>query len=222
MSLRVNLMREAEYRYQGPVSRKFVLRVSVITAAAVAFLLLTISVHQQISLSRNLKTTKEDWQSIETRFKTATALRDKLNAHQTILNELGKWEKSRPDWTRALENLQTIVPSTIQITKLNVRGEWQFIQPPTPPAKEGETTAPKAPPMVPARRIAMNLEGKASGELADETVIQFVKTIRESAELNPMLESVKLQRLLREAALVDMQADRVFEIQGEFFLRKLE
>ena len=222
MSLRVNLMRESEYRYQGPVSRKFVLRASIITAATAVFLLLTVSVHQQISLSRNLKTTREDWQSIEKRFKEATVLRDKLTAHQTILNELGKWEKSRPNWTRALENLQGIVPSTIQLTKLSVRGEWQFIQPPARPPKEGDTTEQKPPPMVPARRITLNLEGKASGELADETVIQFVKTIRESAELNPMLESVKLQRLLREASMVDVQADRVFEIQGEFFLRKLE
>ena len=112
------------------------------------------------------------------------------------------------------------LPQNLQLTRLTVRGEWVFFKPPSPPAAEGKE--PLQLPAIPGRKFYVTLEGRATGEMSDESVVQFVKILRDAEGYRPLFENIKLQRLVRDTVAADRQADRLFSIEGEFFLRKLE
>lgn len=227
MSLRVNLLRQEEYRYQGPVSLRLVMVLCGSLLGAGALLFIAFAMQNYFSLRSNMNSAQSEWQAIETRYNAVTTEQKNLLANQALIGELNLWTKTRPSWSSLLPSLQQIVPASVQLTRFAVRSEWQYIKP-LPPATSAqpEGTPPPAPreiPSIPARKSFISTEGRARGELADETVVQFVRTLREEAVYQPLLESVKLQRLMREVGQNEgAEADRIFEIQGEFFMRKLE
>lgn len=219
MSLRVNLLKEAEYRYQGPVSLRFAILISGSLVAAILLLVGVVAVQRYFSLRNSLRLAQKEWENIEDRYTDITEKQKELNGNQALLTELGKWARNRPVWGSILPEFQRMVPETVQLTRLGVRSDWIFLKAPAPVVKEGEEQ--KEQPMIPARKFSLMTEGLAQGELADETVVQFVRTMRENAVFTPYFESIKLQRLQRDSSQAGRE-NRQFEIQGEFALRKLE
>lgn len=225
-TLRVNLLKESEYRYQGPVSMRFVMLICGSLLGAVVLLLAAVSIQQSLALRSNLRLAKQEWESIEARYNSVVEKQKELATHLSLLRELQTWHTNRPEWSRLLPALQDIAPESVQLTRLGMRSDWVYLKPPAPPegAKSGdENKEAKNPPLIPARKTTISAEGRARGELADETVVQFVRTWRDNAAFKPYFESVRLQRLQRESDRGSGGGDdRLFEIQGEFALRKLE
>jgi hypothetical protein len=228
MSLRINLLKENEYRYQGPVSLRFTILVSSALVGLILLVVLGLAAQRSMALRRNLRDARAEWTRIEPQFNKVSDLQKSLGANDALIGELALWSKTRPSWSKLLPALQQVVPESVQFTRLNARSEWQFLKPPAPPAGSGAEAGAKSKaqatelPNIPARKAFVSVEGRARGDLADETVVQLVRTWREADEYRPLFESVKLQRLLRENVQGKEQPDRLFEIQGEFFLRRLE
>lgn len=220
MNLRVNLLKPAEYRYQGPVSKRFVIRASIISGCSFAALFLIVTVERNIALRANLRSAKAEWDKIGTHYSEVKLKQQDLAATQALLKELAGWNKTRVEWNRMLVNAQHIVPTTIQLNKLAVRGEWEFVKQ-TPLETPGGAPPPEVAPM-PALMFHMQLEGKAVGETADDTVVQFARTIREEPDFQKIFETMRLQRFLRENVNSDEDSGRVFEIEGVSFARKME
>ncbi len=238
MSLRVNLLKPEELRYQGPVSRQFIITL-VGSALALIFVLgILVTIQRQYALSKNLSWAREEWIKVEPRYKKDQAEQQKMFDNEALLKELNLWGSTRLQWGSLLVELQAIVPPTIQLTRMAVRSEWVFKKPPAaaaaaepaPEAAKGENATataepPPAPAATPARKVEVTLEGRAAGELADEVVVQFVKSFRDAPAYQPLFEAVKLQRMLRDTAGKDTEdklADRIFEIHGQFFERELK
>ncbi len=222
MNLRVNLLRPEEQRYQGPVSLRFAITVGGITLGCILLILLLVGLHSYISVRRDLNASRTGWQKIESRFNDVTAKQKAEGENQQLLNELKKWNKQRVAWTPLLKELQDIAPASVQFTRLMVRSDWSFQKVPGPTTSDGKEIPQ---PMTPTRRYFISLEGRAAGDLADQVVVDFERTWRQSAGYQPLFESVKLQRLVRDAvgsAERQAQADRLFLIEGEFRARKLE
>lgn len=220
MKLRVNLLRPEEQRYQGPVSLRFALLIGAATFGAIALLVLAVGLHAFFSVRGDLRAAREAWQTLEPRFNTITALQKAESENRMLLAELDRWGKLRTPWTGLLQELQRITPASLQLTRLVVRSEWVFVKPPAAVTSDGKEIPL---PAIPARKIYLSLEGRAAGELADEVVVTFVRTLRQSQGFEKLFESVKLQRLVRATAGgTERQTDRLFLIEGEFLTRKLE
>ena len=231
MNLRVNLLREEELRYQGPVSRRFVIRATASTVGVVVFILLAALIHRQISLYQGMRWARSEWTRLEARYEAVKKMQAELSAHQGLMGELQQWNQTRQSWGTVLESLQAIVPDSVQLTRLTVRTDWEFVRPPAPapkPAPEGEVAKaeepPKEPvqlPAQPARRITVNMSGRASGDSADEVVGQFNQMLNRGAGFQNLFQSVKLQRMLKDASHSD-EAVYLFEIEAVGQQRKMK
>ena len=220
MKLRVDLLTTEERRYQGPVSLKFAVTVGGITFGCLALIALVVVAHALLSVRSDLKAARANWQQIEGRYKAVTEKQKAEGDNQAILTELKLWGKQRIAWTDLLAELRRIAPATMQFTRLTVRSEWTFVKPPAKMTSDGKEIPQ---PAVPARRFFLGLEGRAAGDLADQVVVDFERAWRQSPGFQPLFESVKLQRLVREATGdTGRQPDRLFLIEGEFRARKLE
>ena len=220
MKLRVDLLTQEERRYQGPVSLKFAVTIGGITLGSLALITLLVVVHALLSVRSDLKTARGNWQQIEARYKTVTDKQKAEGENQAVLTELKLWSKQRISWTDLLAELRRIAPASMQFTRLTVRSEWAFVRPPAKTTSDGKEIPQAA---VPARRFFLSLEGRAAGDLADQVVVDFERAWRQSPGFQPLFESVKLQRLVREATSeTGRQPDRLFLIEGEFRARKLE
>jgi hypothetical protein len=217
MKLRVNLLRDHEARYQGPVSLRFALIAGGSTIGTILLILIMVAVHRHISTGHSLAFARSEWQRIEPQFKAVQKKQQQLRERQALRAELELWHSTRVDWHVALRQLQAIVPPTVQLTRMNLAGTWDFVVAPAPPDNPDK----KSPP-VPARRFAVNLSGSAAGEMADETVVQFTRVIRDTVGLRGIFDTVRLQRMSREAGGDDQAGDRVFEIEITSPPRKLQ
>lgn len=134
-----------------------------------------------------------------------------------------------------LTGLAQMVPENIQFTRLTIEStiEKPRISPAPAAAKQkdkgkdkdkekdkvAEVKAPPTPPST--RRYTIRIDGLASGELSDQTVVDFVKTLRESPTFSDWVESVQLQGL-QKAVTPDAGAeDRVFRIDLRTKTREL-
>jgi hypothetical protein len=212
ISLRVNLLRAEELRYQGAVSREFAVKMSFYGGGTLLALLGIIAfVNARIS-SGQLATSRSAWADIEPRYERVRALQGELAKNNQVSGDLESWSSTRVNWHEQLHQLRSLVPPEIQLTEMSVRGEWQVIV-------EGEKENEKR---IPARQFTLRLEGRVSGDRADEVVVQLVDRMRADEKLSTALESVKLQGLQRSTRAGAGDGTRVFGIEGASYLRRME
>jgi hypothetical protein len=219
MKLRVNLLKDAEKRYQGPVSIRFLLRTGGIGVGALLLIYAVLAIQGQYMLRRNLKAAQEEWTRIGPRYEEITKRQAVLNSYKTLLDELNQWGATNADAQlhRMLLQLQKQIPPSVQLLKVDVSSDWVFVkpEPPKPPPKpakgekkpkekpkEGEKK-PEKPVVkdlgaVPGREVRLLIAGRVTGELADEVVVQFTKTLHNSPGYAIMFDTMELQKLYRE------------------------
>ena len=68
------------------------------------------------------------------------------------------------------------------------------------------------------------MEGKATGQMAESVVVQFVRTIGSARTFKQILDSIKLQSMQKENSTADQgeQADRVFSIEASTLKREMK
>ena len=222
MKLRVNLLKDGETRYQGPVSIRFLARAGGGTIIAVVLLVVAIAIQRQIILRRNLKWSQGEWERIGPRYEEIKKKQSLLANYKDLLDELQQWGYTNTHWNEMLLELQKNVPDAVQVGKLQIDGSWTFIKPPAPPPKPGSTEPPRELPPIPARQIRLVLSGRVTGELADEVIVQFTKNLEKAHGFDALFDSIKLQRLFRDTADPTKGSMRLFEIEGQSEPRKMQ
>ncbi|MFH0908877.1 MAG: hypothetical protein V1929_08950 [bacterium] len=222
MKLRVNLLKDGEARYQGPVSLRFLARVGGGTIIASLLLVVAIAVQRQIMLSRNLKWSQAEWARIGPRYEEIKKKQALLANYKDLLEELQQWGYTNTHWNEMLLELQKNVPDSVQLNRLQVDGSWTFIKPPTPPQKAGSTEPRRELPAIPGRQIKLAIAGRVTGDLADEVVVRFTKNLEKARGFDALFDTMKLQRLFRDASDPTKTAARQFEIEGQSESRKLQ
>lgn len=225
MTIRVNLLQPHEYRRQGAVSGAFIVRVSIGTALAFLTLFSALGfVWHEIS-QRDLEAAREIWRIREPMYDQIMAMKQDLAVEKKLEQELEGWVTWRLAWTPLLLEFQKIVPLTMQIKRLNIRGDSDLAR------KGGATTTgemdePGASKVsfIPTIKYTMTFDGKASGNEAETTVVQFVRTFGRAAGYEPILDpaSLKLRSMQRDASEPGEQPDRVFSIEAMTMVRSLK
>jgi len=217
-TVRVNLLKPAECRHQGVVSKEFAIKVSVWGGGALLSLLLVIGLFNSQAAKRQLAASKSAWAEMEPRYERVLLMQSELSARRTIQKHLKGWSESRVNWNEKLTMLGSLVPLDVQLTKLVVRGEFVEEIHEGLPDKDGvrKKTVDYC------RQFAVRMDGKAGGDRADEVVVQFVNMLRSAPSFEGTLESVKLQGLQRTTTHDGEDATvRVFGIEGLSPMRKL-
>lgn len=222
MSLRVDLMQEGEYRYQGAVSRRFA---GMAVAGLVTGMLLVwaaVVVDHHKAVRRELRNLEAEWSTIEGHYKRAQQKRADYAWSLGLQKELAPWVSNRVDWASRLDELNGLVARNIQLTRLNLRSEWSLIKPPPPPPPaDAAETPPPPPPGQPAQRFTLGIAGRAAGEAGSDAAVALVRQLKDSPGYAAVFENIRLQNLLREERTDDL-ADRSFSIDGAGLSRKLE
>lgn len=239
MSVRVNLMVAEEFRTASAMSASFSPRVLAITGGAIAVTLLALGTVHYRSIRNGYEQAKARHAIVEPRFQEATRLQASRDHNRQIHSELDRWSTSGVHWADPLEALAGLVPANMQFTRLTIESTIEkprILPAPAPTKEEGkekgkgkdkgkaqaEVQEAKAPPPPPSmRRYTIRIDGSASGELSDQTVVDFVKTLRESAAFADWIESVQLQGLQKSATPNAGAEDRVFRIDLRTKTREL-
>ncbi|MBP7828880.1 MAG: hypothetical protein KA248_03065 [Kiritimatiellae bacterium] len=204
MTARINLLQTTEYRRQGLVSTAFTIRVSIVTVLVFSGLFGVLALLRHRNERQMLFAAQELWRVREPLYRKTLDMKQDLATKRKLDQELGGWQASRIAWTGPLEELRLIAAPTLQFRRLNIRGEMDIRVPKTKAPKAGEGKpaggAAPAPAGTPARRFFLLVEGRAVGDKAEDSVLQFDAALRRAAAFRGLLESVRLQKLESEEA----------------------
>ncbi|MBT8043034.1 MAG: hypothetical protein KJN98_07670, partial [Pontiella sp.] len=118
---RVNFLKKSEQRYQGAVSRRFMLVGVVVTPIVVIALLSSIKLVQYTSVKSDLKTSREIWADLEPRLELFKNENRGLVTNHKVMELLDGWQNSQASLVGLLTDIQDAVPANIQFTRLSIR-----------------------------------------------------------------------------------------------------
>lgn len=216
MMVRVNLLKESEYRYQGAVSSLFIVRTSMATLIAFSAVFVLMGVTRYRTARADLAACREIWRMREPMYNQVLAMKQDLATFKKQQQELAGWGLSRINWYDPLLELQAIVPPSLQLKRLNVRGEMELGRRVVEADAEGgpAKAAAAATGITPSRQFFISLDGKALGKMAEDVVVQFVRTLDSSRKIKPLLQTIKLQSLQRDTSASGKEASRTFTIEA--------
>ncbi len=225
MSIRVNLLKPGEFRRQGAVSGAFAMQVSIFSVLAFAILFGLLAFMRHQTATREFEEMTEIWTVREPMYNRLQAMKQDLATIRKLQSELRGWNAARVEWRDPMIQLQMIFPATMQLRRLDIRGdlEIKLTQSGPLPGEEGEGAAPApAQTGTPQRRYIIRLDGKATGSMAEDDVVRFVGDIQQASLYKPLIESIKLNSLQRDAGSTEDQVNRLFSIEATMKRREMK
>jgi len=159
--MHVNLILDEEKRSSSPVSLGLIARL----AAMALFVLGAVWVFSFYSsyhaLQGEVRYLDEEWTRTESKYKSATQLRNDLAEREATLGEILGWRDARIEWGHQLEAVQAVMPAVIQLSELHVNHSIA--------AQAGGTSA-----MV----YEMRFSGQTPAERSELNVIQLLEGLK--------------------------------------------
>ncbi len=186
MSVRVNLLKASERRYQGPVSGRFIVFLVVFTTLAATLLFGYHLIYTGYQRRAQLERARDFWSKLEPRHEEVMAIRARSSEINKLHEELNVWERSRTDWARLLDTLQSITPATVQMTNLSASD-----------AVVDRVDSDENPD--PFRILRLSVNGRSLGQTSESVVIRLINSMRDM-ELD--------ERVFESVTLNSMQSDR--------------
>jgi len=227
MSIRVDLMKEGEFRHQGAVSGAFIVRITLASLLGFGVLFGFISFMRMRTAQNDLVAAENIWEMRKPYYEKIQAMKKDLATEKKLSKELDGWKRSRIAWHEQLFALQKLIPSSMQLQQLSIRGDLKFGKPPPRPAvkkkenkedKEKKKKKKKKAPVIsvgtPFREYSIRLMGRTSGEKAEYVVVQFVRVLDRSTAYRSLLKSIKLLSLNRDTTSDTGQNDQRFVIEA--------
>jgi len=202
--IRVNMLKKSEQRYQGAVSRRFMLVVAVVTPIVIIALLSGIKLIQYSSIKYDLKTSREIWVDLEPRLELFKNENRGLAANNKLLALFDEWKNAQAPMEGLLNDLQGVVPANVQLTRLSIR------------SKQSAPRYDSADDM--ALTYELMIDAISQGDRAEEEIIRLPKSLATCNHFATTFDSLKLASLRksggasevnrREFKLVSEQASR--------------
>lgn len=182
---RVNLLKKSERRYQGAVSRRFILISAVVTPILFIALVSGVKLVQFGGLQRDLKGSRQIWEDLRPQIEHYTEQRRDLTAKMQSLELVNAWKASQVPMVEMLSSIQSAVPDNIQFTRLSIRSELKVSS-----YKEAK-----------ALGLPFNLviQGLSQGDDAESGVIGFRKELLKQDILATTFSTINLDSLRRRS-----------------------
>lgn len=197
--LRVNLLKKSEQRYQGVVSRRFVLISVVATPILLIAVLSAVKLVQYTGVQSELKASREIWKTLEPKLALFNEEKKGLADHRRILSLFDGWQASQAPVIELLEGIQDSVPDNIQFTRLSLRSDLT------------RAVYETADDMVLNYKLV--IEGLSQGDRAEADVIRLQRELLACEVVESSFESIKLtaMRKRQDANRITM---REFRLEG--------
>lgn len=196
---RVNLLKKSEQRYQGAVSRRFLLVSIVVTPILFIAILIGVKLVQYTAVQSNLKASREIWSNLSPRLNLYTEERRSLSANQRVMELITSWQGTQVEYSKLLGEIQATVPSAIQLTRLAIRSEPKISLYENPENFSLDHT--------------LTIQGMAEGERAEDAVIGLRKGLLEPEYMGSTFESIKLSSMRKSVGKAG-QSMREFSLEG--------
>ncbi len=196
---RVNLLKKSEQRYQGVVSRRFLLVCIVVTPILFITSLSGIKLVQYSSVQSSLKSNREIWVSLEPRLEQYKEERSSLMANKRALELIAGWQGTQVPISELLTEIQGSIPESVQLTRLSIRSE-----PGTPVYTKSADFS---------KDYTFVVQGSAQGERAEDVVIALLKDLLKTERMGAVFKSVKLGPM-RKRVGKDGQTTQIFRLDG--------
>ena len=200
--MHVNLILDEEKRSSSPVSLGLVVRLSFITILVLGTVWLFSFYSAYHALQGEVSYLDEEWARTESKYKTATRLRNDLGDKEATLGEILGWRAARIEWGKQLEAVQVVVPAVIQLSDLRVS---QSVV-----AQAGGTFA---------KVYELRLSGQTPAERSELNVVQLLEGLK-GPPFDRVIESAVLPTGSFRQDPTDKSA-RAFNIVCKYFPRPL-
>jgi hypothetical protein len=196
---RINLLKKSEQRYQGAVSRRFVLVSIVATPIFLIAVLSGIKLVQYTGVQSELKASREIWKTLEPKLTLFNEEKKGLTDHRQILSLFEGWRASQAPVIELLNGIQDSVPDNIQFTRLSLRSDLK---------RAVYDTADDM-----ALNYKLVIEGLSQGDMAESDVIQLQRELLACEVVESAFDSIKLtaMRKRQDAKRITM---REFRLEG--------
>jgi len=209
MSMRIDLLKNSEKRYQGPVSGRFIGFLSIFSLLATVLLIASYVLFSMYLRKGQLEWARDSWDFLEPRYKNLIEIRKSTAEIENLLEELKGWSNSSLPASDLLSEFQLINPDTIQFLRLNLRDS---IREPKGAPPEGEKVA--------AYRICrLSISGLSHGNQSESAVIDLIADLRQIADTNTFFNTVTLNAMQKEEVSA---TTRSFSISAEGSSREMK
>jgi hypothetical protein len=196
---RVNLLKKSEQRYQGAVSRRFLLACIVVTPILFITLLSGVKLIQYSSVQSSLKSSGEVWMGLKSRLALYKDEQKSLATNRRALELIAGWKGTQIPLSELLIEIQGAVPANIQLTRLAIRSE-------------PETSIYDKPEDF-TLNYTLVVQGIAQGDRAEEVVIGLRKELLKTERMGAAFDSVTLGSMRKRVGR-DGKAMQEFSLDG--------
>lgn len=196
---RVNLLKKSEQRYQGVVSRRFILISAVVTPVLLIALLSGIKLIQYAGVQSELKASRDIWKDMEPRLALYKEESRILASNRKTLELFDGWQRSQLPLLSLLNEIQDVVPGNIQFSRLSLKGDV------APGMYE------RAEDMQMMYR--MQVDGSAEGDRAEEEVWKFHRDLLAGENIGAAFEYIDLTDMRKQQSQSGVNV-REFKIVG--------
>lgn len=196
---RVNVLKKNEQRYQGAVSRRFIMVSIVATPILLIAVLSGIKLVQYTGVQSELKTNREIWKTLEPQLSLFNKEKKGLADNRKMLSLFEGWQNTQIPVIDLLDGIQDAVPANIQFTRLSLRSDIT------------RTIYGSAEDMTLAYKLIV--EGLSQGDLAEADVIRFQRQLISRKVVASTFDSINLtaMRKRQDAKKLTM---REFRLEG--------
>ena len=196
---RVNLLKKSECRYQGAVSRRFMLVSIVVTPILFIAVISGVKLIQYGGAQVDLKASREIWSRLEPRLAIALDQQRGLKANRQAINLINGWQESQVSMEALLLDIQNAIPANVQLTRISIRSDVKASR-----YREADELG---------LNYRLALQGVSQGEQAEDAVISLRRDLLEKECLSAIFDSVKLTSM-RKRSGADGENMREFSLEG--------
>jgi len=175
---RVNLLKKNEQRYQGAVSRRFMLVSIVVTPVLFIAVLSGVKLIQYGGVQADLRGSRQVWETLEPRLAVAKKQQSGLKTNRQVLELINGWQGSQVSMEGLLLDIQKTIPENIQLTRISIRSE----------VKTSVYYAADELKLL----YRLILQGVSQGARAEDAVIGLRKDLLKEGRLSATFDAVKL------------------------------
>jgi hypothetical protein len=197
--LRVNLLKKAERRYQGAVSRRFMLISLVITPILLIAVLSSVKLIQYAGVRAELAASRDIWDALKTRQAAALEQQRGLTMNRKAIELINSWKASQVSMDLLLTDIQKLIPDNMQLKRVSIRSA-------TASSLFRDTEELEL-------DFRLVLQGVSQGAQAEDAVISLRRDLLMREHLSAIFDSVKLTSM-RKLSGQDGENIREFSLEG--------
>lgn len=196
---RVNLLKKTERRYQGTVSRRFMLVGIVVTPILFIAVLSGVKLIQYGGVQAELRASREIWSTLGPRLAVAIDQQRGLKTNRKAIDLINGWRDSQVSMEGLLLDIQKAIPENIQLTRISIRSEVK-----TSIYHDVDELG---------LDYRLALQGISQGTQAENAVINLRRDLLDKEHLSATFDAVKLTSMRKRAGQSDENM-REFSLEG--------